>query len=260
MIRFPGFDAQITPLPSPDVVISLGGRAPDPAWFAAVTYSLREMSRVRPSGCPFEVWAVDSGYGACRVADIVPDRVIGDFDSIGPRDREHAEIGGLLMESYPVDKDMTDYQLALKRVGERHEGNVKRYCFVTGCWGGRFDHTFSNVYSALWAREWGTRVMCMADERESFFFLEGGEELELSFMSPRTLSLLALTPCVGVNLNGTHWELNSVKLTPRMPFAISNRIMDNRSETWGRAKISVSLSSGTLGVYVLNDSLPKRGL
>ena len=50
---------------------------------------------------------------------------------------------GVHIETYPVDKEYTDLQLTLRRIGETYSSPE---VVLTGCWGGRLDHTWSNIF------------------------------------------------------------------------------------------------------------------
>jgi len=203
-------------------LLVLGGRAPDPDW-------LRKVSLGR------ETWALDRGADACRAAGVVPSRILGDFDSVSDGAREWAERMGAKTDRYTPDKDDTDFQLALRLLS----GDV----VVTGCWGGRFDHAFSNVFSSLGAMERGVRVLWFADEREVLFPLRGPAKLELDFeILPSALSLLSLTAfCEGVSIENVKWPLDEADLAQGSPREISNVPL-------GRP-VRVEVRSGVLGVY-----------
>ena len=173
--------------------------------------------------------------GPCRAAGVVPTRILGDFDSVSDGAREWAERMGARADRYCPDKDDTDFQLALRLLS----GDV----VVTGCWGGRFDHAFSNVFSSLGAMERGVRVLWFADEREVLFPLWGPAKLELDFESPPSvLSLLSLTAsCEGVSIENVKWPLDDVELAQGSPREISNVPL-------GRL-VGVEVRSGVLGVY-----------
>lgn len=207
---------------SPCRLLVLGGRAPAPDWLAEVA-----MGR--------EIWALDRGADACRTAGVRPDRILGDLDSISDEARRWAE--GLKIETmrYDPDKDDTDFQLAL--------GLLEGECVVTGCWGGRFDHAFSNVFSSLWGSECGAHVLCFADDRELLFPLQGPSELHLSFLRvPPVLSLLPLTAvCEGVSIDNAKWPLEDARLLQGRPWAVSNVPLGSN--------VTISVRSGTLGIY-----------
>ena len=210
------------PSSSPPPLLVLGGRAPEPDW-------LRKVSVGR------KIWALDRGADACRAAGVVPTRILGDFDSVSDGAREWAERMGAKADRYCPDKDDTDFQLALRLLS----GDV----VVTGCWGGRFDHAFSNVFSSLWAMERGVKVLWFADEREVLFPLRGPAKLELDFeILPSALSLLSLTAfCEGVSIENVKWPLDEADLAQGSPREISNVPL-------GRP-VRVEVRSGVLGVY-----------
>ncbi|MDR1874672.1 MAG: thiamine diphosphokinase [Synergistaceae bacterium] len=203
-------------------ILILGGRAPDASW----------LSEVASNRC---VWAADSGVEACMAANVRPVHVLGDFDSIGPQGRRWLECLDVEPVLYAADKDYTDFQLCLNRM----RGDI----LVTGCWGKRFDHTFGNIFSALWGNEWGVRVRAFADESEIMIPISG--KMELSFCSPPgALSLLPMTgACEGVSIEGVKWELHDATLQQGRPFAISNLPLERR--------VKVSVEKGVLGVYCL---------
>ena len=146
-----------------------------------------------------------------------PAQALGDFESIGKEGQEWLERLGVERERYPADKDYTDFQLALRRTG----GDL----LVTGCWGGRFDHAFANIFSALWGRELGANVRAFADESELLVPLFGRARLTLRFRTPPlALSLLPLSSECGAGIRGTKWELdtNETSLLQGRPYTISN--------------------------------------
>ncbi|WP_443873210.1 thiamine diphosphokinase, partial [Mitsuokella multacida] len=126
-------------------LLVVGGRAPEAAW-------LREAAKGR------EVCAVDHGLDACLAAGIRPQRLIGDGDSAAPAAWQLAKEQHIPIEQFPVEKDDTDTQLALKLAREAGFPAA----IVTGAFGGRFDHALSTVTSCAFAP-----LPCLlADERE----------------------------------------------------------------------------------------------
>jgi thiamine pyrophosphokinase len=204
--------------------VVLGGRAPEASW-------------LRSAASGRIVWAADRGAEACRTAGITPTYALGDFDSIGEESEAWLERLGVKTERYPTDKDYTDFQLCLNRV----KGNL----LVTGCWGGRFDHAFANVFSILWGKEWGADVRAFADESEVLIPMVGEASLTLVFRTrPLVLSLLPLGAlCEGVTLHGTKWELKGADLSLGRPYAVSNVPTEDR--------VTVEIEKGSVGVYCL---------
>jgi len=210
-------------------LIVLGGRAPLSSW-------------LRSAASEKTVWAVDHGADACLAAGVVPHHVLGDFDSILDGGKAWLERTDAKIERFSPDKNHTDFQLCLSRI--KNNADI----LVTGCWGGRFDHAFANIFSALWGFEWGARILAFADESEILIPLaadDRGASLELRLLAEASaISLLPLREsCEGVNMRGTKWELGGATLTQGQPYAVSNVPAGK-----GR-KISVEIEKGILGVY-----------
>ena len=197
-----------------------GGRRPSDEFFI-------EVSRGRT------VLAVDKGIEICRDLNILPEILIGDFDSAESSAVNWAIENKIPIERHPVDKDLTDTQLALNLADERS------FVVLTGIFGGRFDHLFSNVFTCAAAKI----NTCLADEREIIFFVHGGESFMVKFfVRPMALSLLPITEvCGGVTLKNAHWKLENATLKQNFPNAVSNRV---ESDT-----IKISAAKGTLAVY-----------
>jgi thiamine pyrophosphokinase len=211
------------------IVLVAGGRAPAASWLA-------EMAQLYP------IWAVDRGADTCRAAAVVPEILLGDGDSSAMSSWQWLEELNVPTVRYPADKDYTDLQLALRELAVRYSGAA---VLLTGGWGGRFDHAWSNIFSLLQAADAGLKIAGIVDEAEAMFFLPGGQQLEIEFIQqPKTISLIPLTPvCRQVTSQGVHWPLAGVDLSMQEPAAISNRL------AVGGQKIRVGLSQGILGIY-----------
>ena len=212
--------------PSSAVLLVLGGRAPEIEW-------LRDISSLYKN-----IWAADSGGEICKKAGLLPEFLIGDFDSICEEDKEWLISHGAEIIRYPVEKDLTDYQLCLEIASQKGKQNI----IVTGIWGGRFDHAYSNLYSSLWGLDFGARVICLADENESLFYVYAEESIEIDFKKePLAFSLIALEPLSIVSVNGAKWDLSYSRIIQKHPYAISNKPENHR--------IKIDVHEGSIGVY-----------
>ena len=183
-----------------------------------------------------KVFCIDKGIEICRECEIKPDFLLGDFDSAEISAIEWAKAKNIRVESYPADKDLTDTQLALKKAGEIYGEHVG---ILTGCFGGRFDHLYSIIFTCAAIN----RKIFLADEREIVIYLRGGEETTIKFnKKPLAVSLLPISSiCEGVTTKNLHWELKNAILTQNFPNATSNRADSD--------KISVGIGKGTLAIY-----------
>ena len=206
-----------------EILFVSGGRPPSREFFLSVAGGRK-------------IFAVDKGVEVCRACAVVPNFLIGDFDSAENSAVEWARAKNIPVEKYPADKDLTDTQLALNRAAEIFGEHV---ALLTGCFGGRFDHLYSTIFTCAAI----DRKIFLADEREIVFYLRGGESTEINFFrKPLAVSLLPMTEiCAGVTTKNLHWELDGATLTQNFPNATSNRLDAD--------KISVSVGRGTLAVY-----------
>lgn len=83
----------------------------------------------------------DSGYDKLDDYDIVPDLILGDFDSIENIEELRSHEDYNVME-YPAKKNYTDTELAVREAIKRNAKSV----VIIGGTGTRYDHSLSNVF------------------------------------------------------------------------------------------------------------------
>lgn len=195
--------------------------------FAAGTfYGLRE----HPAPGDFVI-AADAGYQNCHQAGIVPDLLLGDFDSMDqPADFDH-------VERAPVEKDDTDTMLAVKTGLSR--GCTEFYIYG-GTGGKRLDHTLANLQTLLFLRRRGARgwlydndFVWTVIENEA---LTVEKTVEWGLFSAFCLGDRA----EGVDEVGFQYPLSDAVLTPEFPLGVSNHIMDSTA--------SITVRRGALAV------------
>ena len=184
--------------------------------FAAGTYyGLRE----RPQSGDL-VLAADAGYEVCRREGIVPDLVLGDFDSM----EQPMDFKNVLR--VPVEKDDTDTMLAVKTA---LENDCEEIYIYGGTGGKRLDHTLANLQTLLYLRRRGARgylydndFVWTAIENES---LTIRREVEWGL-----LSLFSLEGEVeGITLRGVQYPLEDGRLTAEFPLGVSNHILEEEA-------------------------------
>ena len=112
--------------------------------FAAGTfYGLRK----RPEAGDLVI-AADAGYRVCQQEGLVPDVILGDFDSMEAPD------AGERVCRLPVEKDDTDTLAAVKLGLERE---CTDFWIYGGTGGKRLDHTLANLQTLLYLRRRGAR-------------------------------------------------------------------------------------------------------
>jgi thiamine pyrophosphokinase len=161
------------------------------------------------------VIAADSGYDTALAADIDPDLVVGDFDSLSDRELLSIIPAGKVL-SYPRDKDDTDTEIAIDAARKRGAA----YLVLAGGGGGRLDHLVGilRLFERTQPpREWHTR-------RESSFSLAAGETASFSTSPGSLVSVFPLGdgPCQGMESQGLQWQLKGL-VWKRGYYGISNK-------------------------------------
>lgn len=219
-------------LPQNDLILIAGGRTPDPEW-------LVETARITDDR---SIWCIDRGLDACFAAGLEPALLIGDGDSANSQNWKIAESRGIPIKKFNPEKDFTDTQLALQQASSADESN---YAILTGCFGGRMDHLFSNIFSFAHSPLTG----CMTDHLESVFFLKDGQAAQIAMgCRPKAISILPITDCSGVTLTGVYWPLHNADLTQRNVYTISNELIDSNGPV--THTFDVKVKKGILAVYI----------
>ena len=164
--------------------------------------------------------AADAGYRACQQAGIVPDLLLGDFDSMDqPEDFVN------VLRS-PVEKDDTDTMLAVKT---GLENGCKEFYLYGGTGGKRLDHTLANLQTLLYLRRRGARGYLYDDD----FVWTAIENEELTVEKTVEWGLFSAF-CLGdraegVDEEGLQYPLHDAVLTPEFPIGVSNHILEPRA-------------------------------
>ncbi len=170
-----------------------------------------------PGGLPQAdlVIAADSGLSLAEGLGLTVDVVVGDLDSVLPKDLDAARRAGAVVEAHPTDKDATDLDLAMTAAVERSARRI----IVAGGGGGRLDHLLgiaTLLASDRWADvniEWHTPGTVVYPTRDS---------RELGTSPGDLVSLVPVDGDAAVTLQGTQWELQAETLTFGSTRGISN--------------------------------------
>lgn len=174
-----------------------------------------------------KVICADRGYAHAEKMGIVPDVIVGDFDSYTGKLPENTEIH----RSVP-EKDDTDTMLALKLAIDRGADNVKIY----GALGGRFDHAFANVQALKYASEHGCRAVIEDSDNE--ICIQTAGEVTYPLRRGWYFSIFAYSEILRIKkLVGVKYPLENAELKSSFPLGTSNEIIS------GSALLSIE--SGT---------------
>ena len=163
------------------------------------------------------VIAADAGYRTCRELGIVPDLLLGDFDSM-----EQPEDFANIHRS-PVEKDDTDTMLAVKTGLEQGCGEFYLY---GGTGGRRLDHTLANLQTLLYLRRRGARGY-LYDNDFVWTVIENETIRVDKTVEWGLLSVFCLGDRArGVTETGVQYPLQGAELTAEFPLGVSNHILE----------------------------------
>lgn len=166
------------------------------------------------------VICADSGYLYAKKIGIVPDIIIGDYDSLGYIPEEVNE-----KLVFPVEKDDTDLMLAVKEALKRGYSTVDIY----GAFGGRFDHMYANVQTLSYLAE-NNAVGTLLSVNETVTLINPGE-YEYAYKPGYSLSLFSYTDkAEGLTIDGTMYTAENIVLTNNFPLGTSNIITDKKAK------------------------------
>lgn len=170
-------------------------------------------------GC---IIACDGGLAYLQAAGIVPDYIIGDFDSL-PYSPDGDNVIRLKKE-----KDDTDSFSAVKLGIELGYTEFLLYC----CTEGRITHTFANVQLLCYLAKRGLRGS-LVDNDFVYTAIEN-ETLSLPYRNGE-LSVFALDERTeGVTLRGLKYPLTNHTLTNDFPLGVSNEFVTDATVTVGK--------------------------
>lgn len=174
------------------------------------------------------VIAADGGWLACRGAKIVPDLLLGDFDSLGyvPDFRS--------VERVPVEKDDTDMMLAIKRglaLGHRE------FHIYGGMGGRRTDHTIANMQALVYLARRGAKGWLYGDGE--VYTAIHNTTMHLAARESGILSVFCLgADAEGVTIRGAQYEVENAVLSAEFPLGVSNHFAGK--------DVTVSVKRGSL--------------
>lgn len=212
---------------APWALVFTGGDAPRP-----------EVAAALPT--PKVVIAADAGWRHARSFGFTPHFLVGDFDSIKPSEIDEAERLGAEIIQHPVDKDVTDTEIA---VSMARNLKYSRIHVVSGG-GDRFDHLVGLLHSLV-AHAGDVIVTAHIGTAQVRFATPGGK-LHVDCAPGTTVSLLPLGGgAKGVRTVGLKWDVKRGRLDPFASVGISNIAQSD--------SFSVSLRTGVIAVMTIDD-------
>lgn len=168
------------------------------------------------------VIAADGGFRTCKEAGIVPDLLIGDFDSLAQGD---CPADCCPCVRLPVEKDDTDTVAALR------EGLRRGFtCFeLHAALGGDVGHELANLQALLFLRAHGAHGTLHGQGQRVVTVAPQDGEVMLQTVPGMRVSMFAFGgDAHGVCERGLKWELEDADLAQSFPLGVSNEALGTR--------------------------------
>lgn len=166
--------------------------------------------------------AVDRGLEALYQLQMIPNHVVGDFDSVSPEILEfYKNQPQIIFHTFNAEKDNTDTDIALKLAIQLKSSKIT----ILGALGKRMDHAIANMHILKEALE--ANIPCqIMDEYNRIYLINTSIQLEKDKIYGKYVSLIPLTSTVeGLTLTGFKYPLNEYTLPIGTSLGISNEII-----------------------------------
>lgn len=179
--------------------------------------------------------AADKGMEFCYRRNILPDAVLGDYDSIDPEIvTYYRNQTNIPMETFPSEKDDTDTEIALKRAIAMEPTQI----YILGAFGGRQDHFIANLHLLNLALKKGISAW-LVDGQNRITLIDKNQTIEKIEKDWKYISFLPFTDKVeGITLVGFKYGLDDYTMTKGSSIGVSNEAVSIPAQ--------VKLESGTL--------------
>jgi thiamine pyrophosphokinase len=178
------------------------------------------------------VWAADGGSRHLFRLGHLPDKVIGDMDSLEPELQAWLTSHQIPFDQHPPEKDETDLELALLLAAEQPENDI----WLFGLLGGRLDQTLANIFLLNHPALVGKTVQLITPTERALLVRQ---QTEIVGQVGDLVSLIPLSgDAQGVSTTGLQWTLQKETLQFGQARGISNRLTAE--------KATVTLEKGLL--------------
>lgn len=160
----------------------------------------------------------DSGVKHAEQMGIIPDIMLGDFDSIEPELFESYKKKGIKIIDYPPEKDKTDAHIALEYALDLSPEEI----ILLGYIGSRMDHTIANIHTLQnpLARQVDAYII---NENNKIFLVNGSKVIKNDF--GRYISFIPLTSEAKISVDkGVKYPIHNIVMRQQESLGVSNEL------------------------------------
>ena len=180
-------------------------------------------TRLRPGD---HIICADGGMRHAKALGVVPDVVIGDFDSGTEPDHSVVKV-----VKYPTDKSYTDGELAMIYARDNGYDEI----MLIGMTGDRLDHTLANIFIMSQYKD-----AYLIDDHNEIYIVN--DEFVINGKKGKTFSFLPITgDLYGITLKGFRWELENENQKFGISRSISNIITSDHAVMTVKRGIAIAV-------------------
>lgn len=176
-----------------------------------------------------KVIAVDGGLESAKELGLIPDYVVGDFDTVKESVLDqYKEIPYIVWEKHRPEKNETDTELARSRALTLGCGRI----VFLGATGGRLDHMLGNIDVLCACMQKGVEAW-IVDNQNRLYLLDEGKTFRREELWGKYVSFLPYTEQVlGITLTGFKYPLNrkNIRRGEEAGLCISNEVVEESAE------------------------------
>ena len=158
----------------------------------------------------------DSGLKHCKKLGIVPNLIVGDFDSYK---NPHMDVETIIL---PCEKDDTDTVFAVKEALSRGFQDF----LLVGVIGGRLDHTLGNVSLLLMLDAQGKAAMALDDFSEMQIVSDQPAQIEDCYTYFSLLNISGTAQ--GITIKNAKYPLAEAEISCEYQYGISNEVLPGK--------------------------------
>ncbi len=167
--------------------------------------------------------AADSGLVLADRLKIMPDYIVGDFDSVPEAVLDRYRNQSTPIKTFPKEKDKTDTQIAIELALKLTPSSVT----IVGATGSRMDHTLANIHLLLLFLQNKVEAFII-DQNNKLYLKQESFFIEKSAQYGNYVSLLPFGEAIkGLTLKGFYYPLDNVILSAGSSLGISNEIVED---------------------------------
>lgn len=186
--------------------------------------------------------AVDKGLNALHELNILPNHIVGDFDSINKETLSlYSNNPNIVIHKYNPEKDYTDTDIAIKLAIDLNSSCIN----IIGGFGNRIDHLLANIHILMHGLN--ANIPCyLLDKTNKVYLVNNTTTICKDTAYGKYISLIPLTSSVnGLTLDGFKYPLKDYALPIGVSLGISNEIVDDI--------VTISFTEGVLIVIESRD-------